>query len=103
MSKAISIFLENEAATQHLGCALASIFKQYFTQGKNLLLTLDGELGTGKTTLVRACLRELGVKGAIKSPTYTLLEPYEIDSAKDYCTRSNSPSARMLEKGISRL
>jgi len=49
-----------------------------------MIVTLRGELGTGKTTLVRGLLRERGVEGPIKSPTYTLVEHYPVSSLYFY-------------------
>jgi tRNA threonylcarbamoyladenosine biosynthesis protein TsaE len=70
----LTLELENEARTVDLGEALAAAAPG---DGQELLLTLAGELGAGKSTLARAMLRALGVSAIIRSPTYTLVEPYE--------------------------
>ncbi|MGH8676167.1 MAG: tRNA (adenosine(37)-N6)-threonylcarbamoyltransferase complex ATPase subunit type 1 TsaE [Burkholderiales bacterium] len=67
--------LPDEAAMQRLGAALAMSLPDL--RSASLLLALQGELGTGKTTLARGLLRALDVEGPIRSPTFTLVEPYE--------------------------
>jgi tRNA threonylcarbamoyladenosine biosynthesis protein TsaE len=71
----MELILPDEAATTAAGAALARGLPDLAQQ--SVLLALAGELGSGKTTLARGLLRALGVTGAIKSPTFTLVEPYE--------------------------
>lgn len=66
------ILLPDLPATDALAANLAGVL----TPG--LIIYLKGDLGTGKTTLVRAMLDALGHKGIIKSPTYTLVETYSV-------------------------
>ena len=63
--------LRDEAGTVAFGGRLARAL------APGLLLTLTGDLGAGKTTLCRGIVQGLGHSGAVKSPTYTLVEPYE--------------------------
>lgn len=73
-----SLYLANETATLALGAALGRIVEP------GLFLYLSGDLGSGKTTLVRGMLRTLGYVGRVKSPTYTLVEPYSISRLDFY-------------------
>lgn len=79
-SHAVSETLElaDEAATARLGAALAL----GATAGR--ALHLSGELGAGKTTLVRGLLRALGHAGRVKSPSYTLVELYSLSRLNLY-------------------
>ena len=64
--------MPDAAATARLGAAFAA------GVGPGRVLHLSGDLGTGKTTLVRGLLRAMGVTGPVKSPTYTWVEPYTV-------------------------
>ena len=73
-----SIFLQNEAETMELGAAVATLLPV------GGVVFLYGDLGAGKTTMVRGLLRSLGFTGTVKSPTYTLVEPYRINNRDIY-------------------
>ncbi len=70
--------LESEAATINLGRLLAPALD---AAG---VIFLSGGLGAGKTTLCRGLLRGLGYYGAVKSPTFTIVEPYELERGSVY-------------------
>ena len=77
MSQTVEQILVDEAATEAFGQSLLDRIRAQI--GSSALVTLQGDLGAGKTPLVRGILRGLGFTGSVKSPTYTLLEPYTID------------------------
>lgn len=70
--------MPDASATERLGAAL----RAGIAPGR--VLHLRGELGTGKTTLVRGLLHALGYPGRVGSPTYPLVEPYELSSLHFY-------------------
>lgn len=74
----LSLELPNEAGTIAAGQRLASALPEA------AFIYIDGDLGAGKTTLVRALLRALGHDGPVRSPTYTLIEPYELGGRNIY-------------------
>ncbi|KPQ19509.1 MULTISPECIES: tRNA (adenosine(37)-N6)-threonylcarbamoyltransferase complex ATPase subunit type 1 TsaE [unclassified Halomonas] len=74
----MQVQLDNEEAQVAFGEILGNVL-----QGRGRIY-LEGDLGAGKTTLTRGVLRAYGYQGAVKSPTYTLVEPYELDGRRLY-------------------
>lgn len=71
-------YLDSATAMETLGTQLAHCCHS------NLIIYLHGDLGSGKTTLTRGFLRGLGYLGNVKSPTYTLVESYLLESYTIY-------------------
>ena len=82
----ITLHLRDVAATDALGDALAAAIEKSIDDvvAHGLQINLAGDLGAGKTALVRAVLHRLGVAGPIKSPTFALLEPYAVSRLDFY-------------------
>lgn len=78
------VYIPDEQGMLRAGRRLAGALSAWLDGGGPYSVTggalffLNGQLGAGKTTLVRGLLRALGVEGAVRSPTYTLIEPYEV-------------------------
>ena len=75
----ITVNLDGEQAMVNYGHVIATAIAQ---ANAPLLILLNGDLGAGKTTISRGILQSLGYCGAVKSPTYTLVEPYDLEIGK---------------------
>lgn len=73
-------YLQDEEKLLDFGRQFAEQIKQYLAQdaSRSLVIYLNGDLGAGKTTLTRSIVRAFGHQGNVKSPTYTLVEEYQL-------------------------
>jgi len=78
VTKPFTVHLADEEAQLAFAAKLAN------TAFAGMVVYLLGDLGAGKTTFVRGFLRALGFTGIVKSPTYTLVEPYQLESCMVY-------------------
>ena len=69
----ISVITETDDETESVAAQLASVIS------KGMIVHLQGDLGAGKTTFARGFLRGLGFVGAVKSPTYNIVQPYQTE------------------------
>lgn len=83
--------LQDETQTDALGTALSKVL------APGLVIYLHGDLGAGKTALTRALLHAAGHTGRVKSPTYTLAEPYEVTIDQQPVTMTHFDLYRMSE------
>ncbi|MCD9459726.1 tRNA (adenosine(37)-N6)-threonylcarbamoyltransferase complex ATPase subunit type 1 TsaE [Marinibactrum halimedae] len=83
----VTRYLEGEPATIELGQRMSRAITKVFSESDaslGVVIYLQGDLGAGKTTFSRGLLTGFGHHGAVKSPTYTLVEPYEQLSPRVY-------------------
>ena len=81
-----SLMLKDLGATDTFGRSLADAVVSHLDaiRAAGFQISLSGDLGAGKTALVRAMLHALGITGTVKSPTFALLEPYTVSSLDFY-------------------
>ena len=77
-SHSVQVELVDEYATLELGAKVAALIENPMT------IFLTGQLGAGKTTFSRGLLRAMGHHGAVKSPTFTIVEPYSVNDQQIY-------------------
>ena len=78
MTKPLQYDIADESALHAFAAQLAKII------GKRALIFLEGTLGAGKTSFARGFIQALGYKDRVKSPTYTLVEPYQVHQQQIY-------------------
>jgi len=79
MTPALSLTWPDESHTAAFAQRLATLVTAQLQQGGRVHIELRGDLGAGKTTFTRHLLRAMGVEGRIKSPSYGVVQPYEVN------------------------
>jgi tRNA threonylcarbamoyladenosine biosynthesis protein TsaE len=78
MPDSIELNFPSENDTAEFAKKMAAVMLTAAQRGPSIQVHLNGNLGSGKTTFTRYLLQAMGVVGAVRSPTYTLIEPYDL-------------------------